>query len=349
MATRATFALLLVVACGRAHPPAAASDPAPPPVAPAPDPVSTVTVTPGSAVMMTGSSFKFGAIVTGARDGSINWSAPSGGAIDPTGLYIAPNTPGTYRVVASSRVSPGSSGEAQVIVTPGPEDLVDHGGEILPAPTTYAVFWGPPDSFPNDEQSTVENILKGVSSSSLWTIVDEYMRGDRARATFGGNLHDPTQPPSQPPGTGEVAAEICLVLDAAGLKASTDAVYFLFPSSGFMLDSGSACAWHSAGTCHGTAIHTVLIPNPTTTSCSFVPRRGCSQGSGISQSIANLTVHELVESLTDPLGSAWTDEAGQEIASKCIAERACALIGDVLYDMQRFWSNAAHSCALPSP
>jgi len=86
-------------------------------------PPVTVAVRPTSGVVHSCQTLSFGATVTGASDTSVTWSVQegaTGGAIDANGVYTAPNTAGTYHVVATSRADPTRNAVAQV----GVSDLV---------------------------------------------------------------------------------------------------------------------------------------------------------------------------------------------------------------------------------
>ena len=60
-----------------------------------------VTVSPSSWSLPSGGTKQFTVTVTGTTNTGVTWSA-SGGTIDATGLYVAPNASGAYSVVATS-------------------------------------------------------------------------------------------------------------------------------------------------------------------------------------------------------------------------------------------------------
>ena len=82
-------------------------------------PIIVVTVSPSTAAVPTGGTQAFTAAVTGTADPGVTWSVreASGGTVSSAGLYTAPLTPGTYHVVATSRVDTTSSGTATVEVS----------------------------------------------------------------------------------------------------------------------------------------------------------------------------------------------------------------------------------------
>jgi hypothetical protein len=83
------------------------------------------------------------------------------------------------------------------------------------------------------------------------------------------------------------------------------------------------------------------------------------------QSTADPTIstlaHEFAETVTDPLGNAWSDDSGAEIADICLRKYGPALDGSsgrtaynqVIdgghYWLQELWSNYGHRCAAAAP
>ncbi|RYZ41751.1 MAG: chitinase [Myxococcaceae bacterium] len=76
-----------------------------------------VTVSPTNAFLSPGETFHFTATVTGSTDAGVTWSVEpgdSGGTVSDTGLYTAPDAPGTYRVIARSKADPSRNAVATV-------------------------------------------------------------------------------------------------------------------------------------------------------------------------------------------------------------------------------------------
>jgi len=78
----------------------------------------SVSVTPMVAHAMPAGSVLFHATVTGAVDGSVDWTVadPAAGSVTSDGAYTAPASAGTYQVVATSRADHSASGTATVVV-----------------------------------------------------------------------------------------------------------------------------------------------------------------------------------------------------------------------------------------
>lgn len=91
----------------------------------------TVEVIPKSNQVLPLGTVAFQAAVTGTIDATVTWSLveAAGGTIDDSGLYTAPQSPGTYHVKATSNADASVSGVGTVLVT-----LTPSGG----GPTTVA-------------------------------------------------------------------------------------------------------------------------------------------------------------------------------------------------------------------
>ncbi len=75
-----------------------------------------ITITPTNASVQVGGTQQFSAVVTGATDPSVTWSA-TGGTVSSDGLYTAPSATGTYAVTATSVADSTKSASATVSVT----------------------------------------------------------------------------------------------------------------------------------------------------------------------------------------------------------------------------------------
>lgn len=89
--------------------------------APPPPPgIVAVQIIPETIAIGTGETFRFEASVTGSADTAVSWTVqqgPLGGSVDAAGVYTAPDRPGSYDVIATSRADPSKSARATVTVT----------------------------------------------------------------------------------------------------------------------------------------------------------------------------------------------------------------------------------------
>ena len=86
-----------------------------------------VTVSPSTATVVAGATQTFTASVVGAPDAGVTWSVQegdAGGQVSADGVYVAPDAPGTYHVVATSRADPTQGAVATVSVAPACWELL---------------------------------------------------------------------------------------------------------------------------------------------------------------------------------------------------------------------------------
>jgi hypothetical protein len=228
------------------------------------------------------------------------------------------------------------------------------------------------------------------STGNLFALMGQYRDGTGPAAydfSFGGAIVDtdplptgsgssctePLPPPlgTGPPGwsacvnDGAVEAEIGRVIRAHGLATGMQDVYVMITPDGLgscfgagpadCSDGGDAndgyCGYHSA-TGNPGAIYAVIPYNALAGHCQSTNPR--PNGSTADPAISTVA-HELAESATDPLGDAWTDDSGNEIADLCITDYGPALGGSGAdrydeaidgghYWIQELWSNAARAC-----
>ncbi|MBI4911359.1 MAG: IPT/TIG domain-containing protein [Acidobacteria bacterium] len=81
-----------------------------------------VAVAPETVSLALGGTQPFTATVAGLTPNTVTWAVlePSGGSVSPSGLYTAPNTPGTYHVSATSTADSTIRATATVIVLSAP-------------------------------------------------------------------------------------------------------------------------------------------------------------------------------------------------------------------------------------
>ncbi len=156
---------------------------------------------------------------------------------------------------------------------------------------------------------------------------------------------EPLPPPlgTGPPGwsacvdDAAIQTEILRVIRAHRLPTGLEDVYVMITPSGLgncfdsgptdCADGGDAnsgyCGYHSA-TGNPGAIYAVIPYNAVQGHCQSTNPR--PNDSTADPAISTLS-HELAESVSDPLGDAWTDDSGNEIADLCITDYGRALGG----------------------
>jgi acyl-coenzyme A thioesterase PaaI-like protein len=119
--------------------------------------VVSVSVSPQTRSVSTGGTVQFTATVSGTSDTRSTWSVTegsSGGTVDATGLYLAPSSPGTFHVVATSVADGTKSATATVTVTTPPPPPISLAAQF-DVLSRHALFF--------DHASVGENLMDGVA------------------------------------------------------------------------------------------------------------------------------------------------------------------------------------------
>lgn len=242
--------------------------------------------------------------------------------------------------------SGGRAAKGGSAATPSP--LIDHGGKVLPASRTYAIWWGAAADFPVDAQTGIPQLLDGFGGSSYLAIATQYMRGPTASSSYGGSLFDSSAPPTHAPNVATIANEVAKLVT----NPDPNAIYFVYTSN---MPKLNYCAWHAAGTAAGVTFQVAYMPNTAGVA-------GCDPGNLYNansltegtRSLADSTAHEFMEATTDPVPlSGWADKNGQEIGDKCNfmfgatnAQGADLVANGHPYIVQQEWSDTVHGCSM---
>jgi hypothetical protein len=223
----------------------------------------------------------------------------------------------------------------------GSADMTLHGGNVITATKTEAIFWGAWGS-PGDIISGIDTFFGGWGGSGMAGDSTEYYGTTNgnvtASSTYLGHTIDSSSPPGRALTVSGAVTEACTI---TGNSPDPNAIYFIYTSTG--AGHVSYCAWHSWGSCsNGAPVQVAYMPNITGIA-------GCDPGSDVSSesqglaALANVTSHELSEATTDPRGTGWSDSSGAENGDKC----AWSFHSDVnlhnnsKWKLQMEWSNNA--------
>jgi hypothetical protein len=223
--------------------------------------------------------------------------------------------------------------------------LIDHGGTVLPASHVYTFWWGTQSAFPSDAKTGIAAMFEGLNGSALLSVANQYMRGGSTTTSYVSSYDDTSSsPPTRSPSTSTIANEACHVINANGLTPDPDALYLVYTSN--FPGHTSYCAWHSNGTCNGVNIKVAYMPNTTgIAGCDPGNLYNCNSYSQGTRSLANVSSHEYMETLTDADANAWYDSSGSEIGDKCAWQfNGCANLKSGSWMLQEEWSNSAGGC-----
>ena len=267
------------------------------------------------------------------------------------------------------------------------QNITYHGGKIIKASTTYAIFWRPPKlqngkatGFSSTYESLITRYFKDIGGSGLLNTATQYYQvvgGVKTAiantSTFAGSWTDTSAYPasgckdSATPGNcltdAQIRAEITRAITANKWAPTQSKVFFLFTSSKEGSCFGSDCAFQVYCAYHGQYAlsgHVVNYGNIPYAGTSLVhcgddasPNNDIDADSAI-----NLTSHEQMEAITDPAGNAWYDSGGNEIADKCAwtygtmsldGGQANESWNGHFYLVQEEWSNKSSKCVQSYP
>jgi hypothetical protein len=218
-------------------------------------------------------------------------------------------------------------------------NMTNHGGNVITANKTMAIFWGNWSS-PGDKITGNDSFISGFGGSSVAQVATEYS-GITSSSTYLGHTTDTTSPPSKALTVAQAVAEGCSITRNA---PDPSALYLIYTSTGAGT-SAKYCAWHSSGTCsNGAAIQVAYMPNiDGMAGCD--PRDTSGLHSQGLAALANVTSHETMEFITDPSASAWYDSGGNEIGDKCAwsFDGLRTMSNGSQWLVQGEWSNGAYT------
>lgn len=224
-----------------------------------------------------------------------------------------------------------------------------HGGNILTSTFVSAIFWGTrwsDPAFAGDKLSGLDQFYAGIGGSSYAATNDEYTGGNGqvgSAVSYGGAVLDPTPAPSRAPKTSAILDEVCKMIPDPVANGFYP-VYVDQPRG-----HQRYCAWHSYGSCNGVDVQFGFF-------FSLDGDAGCDPQdawTGHSQglaALANVSGHEISETMTDPRNGGWYDSSGQENADKCAwTFLAPVTFGGTSWKVQGNWSNAAYTSGTGYP
>jgi hypothetical protein len=255
----------------------------------------------------------------------------------------AHNVPGKLRKLAfAAGVALGLvAAAASLIVTPPAASastrFIDYGGRVLSAARIYPIYWGrywAPDRVASPAPDQITHALRTVLAGSYLAELAQYR--DIGPAVIHGSRVITTSDPRSQFANRDIEAFLDALFDAGVLPGLDEqAVYVVTIPPGIYSGEGDDLSGeHSYYRRDGHRIHYAWI-------IDSVALEGATK----------TTTHEIVESLTDPEGSAILGTPGT-----CDGERWCEIAdicsGGVKLDgvmVKPYWSNTAGRCVAPAP
>jgi hypothetical protein len=276
----------------------------------------------------------------------------------------------------------------------GSGQLTYHGGPVMQkASRTYAIFWEPrslQNGNPTHVSATYNSLIKryfqDVGGQGLYQNNTQYYQIKAGQtqhilnaSSLAGTFVDTSAYPAsgcvdaQTPGNcltdSQIQAEVRHALTAKGWTPGPSKMFFVFTSfgEGSCFDASSSqcaffgpqgyCAYHGAFTSGGKNVIYANMPY-TGTDLNACGTSTSPNNDFDADSTINVTSHEHMEAVTDPLLTAWYDAAGFEIGDKCAWDfGSVSLDGGQanqewnghFYILQREWDNARRGCVTSGP
>ena len=230
---------------------------------------------------------------------------------------------------------------ASVIVEAPPASasirFVDHGGRVLSAAHVYLIYWGrywAPDRVASPTPDQITHALRTVLAGSYLSALTQY-RNIGPAVIGGSHVITTTDPPSRFTDE-DIEAFLNTLFDAEVLPAPDDqAIYVVTIPPGIYTGEGDDLVGeHNYYRHDGHRIHYAWTTD-----------------SEVLEGATQTTTHEIVETVTDPEGTAILGTPGT-----CDGERWCE-IADICSDAAKlndvmvapYWSNIAGRCVIPAP
>lgn len=256
-----------------------------------------------------------------------------------------------------------------------PGDLTYLGGALVDAAQSHAVYLLPNGKCPIAQcWGNPEGFLKSVSHSDLIHLVDQYIGlGANHRYTNGFDAKVTYNPPATPLTDDDMRAVVHAVAALSGDSGYGHIFHIFLPpgqdecfdatfSICYSPDNPNSfffCAYHSSADFKDVG-HVLYSVEPFQNVPGCQVRPGTPNGQLIDSTNDSLS-HELIETITDPDGTAWinfSDDVliGEEIADECafvvftstnaFGDPFVYRIGDKLFATQPEYSNDLHGCAV---
>ncbi|WP_224371355.1 Ig-like domain-containing protein [Hyalangium versicolor] len=199
-------------------------------------PVVGVSLNPTDAMLRTNGTQQFTATVTGTTNTEVTWSVTEtgGGTVDASGLYTAPDTAGTYHVVATSVADSTKSATATVTVT---DSIM-----VSVSPATAALIVGQTQQFVATVSNTSNNAV-------TWTIQEGTAGGTIDTAglytapSTPGTYHVVATSEADPTKSATATITVTTPFPTDGLALHLSADQLLGPSGTLPADGATVSSW----------------------------------------------------------------------------------------------------------
>jgi hypothetical protein len=230
-------------------------------------------------------------------------------------------------------------------------NMTYHGGPVQHTQKVFTIFWNPTvTAFPAGYQTTINQFVQDLNRTSYYAIASQYGDGAGTISTvvsLGGTWLDTVNPlPRTALTFSDLANEVSRAIAAKGWTSDANSYFQIYTPSGISNgDASNICGLHYGS---NPAFGQILFPQPGCFESSPWPN-----GQTVDAAI-NTSAHEIMETVTDPLGDAWYFMNGSgEIGDLCnfmfggrATDGSNVNLNGHKYIVQQQWSNAISGCAL---
>jgi hypothetical protein len=323
--------------------------------------VSATSVAPGSTITVTLTNGLGGAkdwlAFASTASPNTSWAGfvyPGAGVTSTTWTVTAPMTPGSYqfRLFENDGFNRLSTSPTITVVN-STLNLIYRGGPVQHNQKVYTIFWNPTATvFPPKYQAKINQFIKDLNGSSYYAIASQYRDSSGPISTtlmFAGTWLDTTNAiPHNPPTSADLVNEVNRAMTANGWTSDANSYFQIYTPSGYGTTT-TYCGFHQFT---NPAVGLILFPADHTFG-TCIPTGGFAPNDVFVDAAINTTAHEILEALTDPLGNAWFNSTGEEIADICnfqfgarAADGSNITLAGRKYLVQQQWSNAQQACVL---
>jgi phosphate-induced protein 1 len=213
-----------------------------------------------------------------------------------------------------------------------------HGGPLIVNPAVtkvVAIYWGAKTIYSGQQTGAgsgtsdgtlIGSFLRNLGGSPYFNINTTYYNGANAHVqnavTYTGYWTTGTDvgAPSSSPTDADMVNVIATGISKGRIVYDANTVYAIFTGSGVNLGGGFGsqyCAYHTNGTVGGKVVLYAAMPHNQDYPSGCTSALASPNTDVAANSEVNTLAHEIEETTTDELGTAWYDRRGYENADKC--------------------------------
>ncbi|MEO7020918.1 MAG: hypothetical protein ABI234_12260 [Ktedonobacteraceae bacterium] len=223
---------------------------------------------------------------------------------------------------------------------------------------TYAIFWEPKGDVDTHYNALINRYFSDIGGSPLYQIARQYKQANGdfpSNSVPAASWVDHRAYPQIPVLDNNIQDEVTHAQRVNGWHSTMHNLFFVFTERNVNVcmdntlsqcTSNGYCAYHS-----GFGRDTIYSALP------YIASFKCDHYRNPNHDDADKTItgisHEQLEAATDPMGNAWLDSQGNEIADKCSkyygqpdAQGADVVWNNDPYMVQKEWDNRTSSCRL---